>query len=190
MSEKNTSQNQEQSFNAERLKEIGEDRNESLASERERSIEASKEVNVEQARHEALEQANKVEREQSADHKPSSERPTGKREMISKREKNASYDATMAEVRTHMSGPSRAFSTVIHNPSVEKISEAVGTTIARPNAILSGSTTAFILTIVLYLVAKFNGYALSGTETIAAFTIGWLIGIAFDYVRLIVTGKK
>ncbi len=186
--EKNAHNNHEQGFNSERLKEAGNDRHEALAAERERNAEKSKETNVDDARHEALEYASKLERESNAEARHDS--PAEKRGVISKRERRASYETTMTEVRTQMSAPSRAFSSIIHQPVVEKISDVVGGTIARPNAVLSGSVTAFLLTMAIYLVARFNGYGLSGTETIAAFTIGWLIGIAFDYLRLIITGKK
>ena len=71
----------------------------------------------------------------------------------------------MTEIQSEMSPASRTFSKVIHNPAVEKSSEVIGNTVARPNAILSGSAAAFILTAGIYLVAKHFGYSLSGTET-------------------------
>ena len=83
---------------------------------------------------------------------------------------------------------SRTFSKVIHNPTIEKVSEVTGRTVARPNAILSGSVAAFVLTLAIYTLAKINGYPLSGFETIAAFTIGWLAGMLFDYIRIGVKG--
>ena len=188
--EKDRFQNHEQSFNPEHLKELGDDRRETLANEREQSAEKSKETDLDRARYEALEQASASEHERAGTHELQKESPAEKRGVISKRERNASYDATMTEVRSHMSGPSRTFSAIIHQPAVEKMSDAIGNTVARPNAILSGSVSAFLLTMALYLIARFNGYALSGTETIAAFILGWLVGIIFDYLRLIITGKK
>ena len=68
--------------------------------------------------------------------------------------------------------------------------QAVGGTIARPNAILSGSVSAFLLTLAVYLVARFNGYPLSGAETIASFIFGWLLGLIYDYLRILLLGKK
>lgn len=188
--EKDTFQNHEQGFDAEHLKDAGNDRHEILAAERERSAEKSKEVSVENARHEALEHASGKDHEREAKHESHHDSPAEKRGVISKRERNASYETTMTEVRTQMSAPSRAFSSVIHQPAVEKLSDALGGTIARPNAVLSGSVSAFLLTLAIYLVARFNGYGLSGTETIAAFILGWLVGITFDYLRLVITGKK
>ncbi|OYX41587.1 hypothetical protein B7Y94_04890, partial [Candidatus Saccharibacteria bacterium 32-49-12] len=78
----------------------------------------------------------------------------------------------------------------IHNPAIEKASEAVGATIARPNAILTGSVVAFVLVLGVYVLARVLGYALSGFETIAAFAVGWVIGLLYDYFRVMITGKK
>ncbi len=108
----------------------------------------------------------------------------------SKAERKKAYDKVMNEARSHMSGPSKAFSKVIHNEVVEAVSEATGKTIARPNAILGGSLTAFIVVTVVYIVARHYGYPLSGTETIIAFAGGWVLGILFDYMRVMITGKK
>ena len=96
----------------------------------------------------------------------------------------------MKQVQSELPAPQRAFSKIIHNPVVEKTSEAVGKTIARPNAILAGSVVAFFAVLAVYLIAKNLGYVLSGFETIAAFIVGWLIGILYDYLRVMITGKK
>lgn len=102
----------------------------------------------------------------------------------------ASYKKTMKETQAHMKPAERTFSKVIHNPAVEKTSEVVGSTVARPNAILAGSVTAFLFTLGLYVFAKYYGYPLSGFETIAAFILGWVVGLLFDYLRVMITGKK
>ncbi len=104
--------------------------------------------------------------------------------------KKAAFNATMKDARAQMSAPSRTFSKIIHNRPVEKTSEVIGATVARPNALLAGSVAAFILTLAVYLVARYYGYPLTGSESIAAFIIGWLLGILFDYFRVMVTGKK
>lgn len=108
----------------------------------------------------------------------------------SKSERNASYRQTMEHVTNKMSPSERTFSKIIHNPGVEKVSEAVGTTIARPNAILAGSFTAFVVVTIIYVLARNMGYTLSGFETIGAFVIGWTLGLIYDYLRIMITGKS
>ncbi len=79
---------------------------------------------------------------------------------------------------------------MIHNPVVEKTSEVVGATVARPNAILAGALVAFFAVLAVYLTAKHFGYVLSGFETIGAFIVGWVIGILYDFFKVMITGKK
>lgn len=180
----------EQGKNLEAVEQAGIEQRERLRDQLERAGEQSKE-NLEDARHEALESARSIEQEK----KPETDRQVSPAERrkdgpIGKAEREASYKATMKQVRSELSAPSRAFSKVIHNNAVEKVSDAVGATVARPNAILSGAVAAFVITLGIYLLAKQYGYPLSGFESIAAFIIGWIVGLLFDYFRIMITGKK
>lgn len=178
-----------EAYDAKKLEQLGESQAERIKEDLERGVENKSHEQLDEARREALEQANSVERKKEKDE--SKERsPAERRKPISRRDKEASFDATMHEVRSQMSAPSRAFSNFIHNPAVEKVSDAVGGTIARPNAILSGAVFAFLFTLAIYLVARFYGYPLSGGETVVSFAVGWVLGLAFDYVRLLLFGKS
>jgi hypothetical protein len=110
--------------------------------------------------------------------------------VVSKKEKKASYQKHMKTLQAELPPAQRAFSKVIHNPIVEKTSEVVGSTVARPNAILAGALFAFFAVLAVYLVAKHYGYELSGFETIGAFIVGWVFGILYDFFRVMITGKK
>ena len=113
-----------------------------------------------------------------------------RRRGISKKEKAASYNKHMKQMQAELPPAERAFSKVIHTPVIEKSSEFIGGTIARPNAILSGAVVAFFLVLAVYIVAKNLGYPLSGFETIGAFIIGWVIGVLYDYFKVLITGRK
>ena len=147
---------------------------------------------AEKARVEALETAISVEKGGAEKDKKPKEGPTTRRRRggISKKDKAASFKKHMETVQAEMPAPQRAFSKLIHLPIVEKTSEFVGSTIARPNAILSGAVVAFFLVLAVYIIAKNLGYVLSGFETIGAFIVGWVLGILYDYFRVLVTGKK
>lgn len=187
--EKNTF-NPEVKRDHEALKEVGEKHSEKLREDRlERAGEASQE-NIDEVQHEALNEAlskeKLTERHEKTDRQPSlAERRNNT--PISKAE---SFNVIMKEIHSQMSAPSRTFSKVIHNKTVERVSEVAGSTIARPDAILSGAIAAFLLTLGVYLVAKNLGYPLSGFETIGAFALGWVLGLAFDFVKVMVTGRK
>lgn len=128
-------------------------------------------------------------KEYSTEHKKGSKDGDAPR-MITRRDKDASYQQTMNHIQAKMKAPSRTFSKVIHNPVVEKVSDAAGSTIARPNAILFGGLFAFLGVLGLYALARHIGFALSGFETIAMFIIGWIIGILVDFFRTMITGKR
>lgn len=116
--------------------------------------------------------------------------PAQKRSLITQRQRTIAFDKQMNSIQQEMSGPERRFSKVIHSKPIEKTSDTLAATIARPNALLAGSISAFILVTLLYFVAKHYGYRLSGFETIAAFGFGWALGIIYDYARLLITGKR
>lgn len=107
-----------------------------------------------------------------------------------KKQRQNSYKNTMKQIQSEMSATSRTFSKVIHNNVIEKGSEAIGSTLARPNAILAGSLTALVLVSGVYVIAKIFGYRLSGFETIGAFALGWALGLIYDYVRFMALGRR
>jgi hypothetical protein len=145
---------------------------------------------AEKSEAEAREQLEKViEKSEAEEVKQEKKKQPAKAErLITKEDRKDSFKKTMETVQSQLPKSSRTFSKVIHNPTIEKVSEVTGRTVARPNAILSGSVAAFVLTLAIYTLAKINGYPLSGFETIAAFTIGWLAGMLFDYIRIGVKG--
>lgn len=107
-----------------------------------------------------------------------------------KNQKDAEFKKTMKSIQKQMTPAERTFSKMIHNPVIEKTSEVAGSTVARPAALLTGSLSALILTSLVYVIAKYYGYSLSGAEWIASFIIGWAIGLIIDWLRVTVLGKK
>lgn len=156
-----------------------------------RSIENNADKSGENARREALELAANRERQDRTRNERNEQNAARERvnHIATKAERKKAYENVMNEARSQMSASARTFSRVIHNPIVEKTSEVVGATVARPNAILAGSVSALILVLGVYSVARFFGYPLSGFETIGAFIIGWIIGIVYDFLHTMVTGK-
>lgn len=154
-----------------------------------RSPERSSAERADESRHEALEQAQSAEKDRANESRP--DRPETKRDTppSSKAARKEAFDSIMSEVQSQMSPAERTFSKFIHAPAVEKVSDVTGKTIARPNAILAGSLTAFVLVLAVYLVARHYGYPLSGAETMVAFALGWVLGVVFDFLRLMVTGR-
>jgi hypothetical protein len=92
------------------------------------------------------------------------------------------YTQTLASLQRRLTPAGRTFSRVIHNPVVEKASEALETTIARPS-IMAGSTwTALIIGSVFYFTARRYGYNLSGSEIDVSFLLGAAIGLILEWL--------
>ena len=166
------------------------ERSAELLKNAEKSVESSPEQRaerIETARHEAEAAFSREASSERAGQEPIGLGRAIKR--VTNEERLAAYKETMAHIRTEMSAPARAFSKFIHQRSVERASGVLGNTVARPNAVLSGSTCALVLVSLLYVVAKIFGYPLSGFETIGAFVFGWIIGLIYDYARALVTGR-
>jgi len=108
----------------------------------------------------------------------------------SKKQRDASLKSQLKQAQSEMNTSSRVLSKVIHAKAVESASDAAASTIARPNALLSGSIAAFVGVTVCYFVAKYYGYQLSGFETIAAFIFGWVLGILYDYFSVMIRGHR
>jgi len=149
------------------------------------------ETRAEKARQEVLETAIASEAKGKKAEKSKSSTSSAKYNgSIGKKQRDESYKRTIKRVQGELSSNEKVFSKIIHNKSVEKISDITGSTIARPDAILSGAIVSFVLTLITYTIAKTIGYTLSGFETIAAFIVGWLIGILYDYLKAMLTGKR
>jgi hypothetical protein len=157
---------------------------------KERNLESAEKTEA-RARVEAMEKSISVEKGGAEkDRQPPKQSPARRRSVPSTKEKNVAYQTQLTHVQAEMKAPARAFSKVIHAPGIEKASETLGSTVARPNAILAGSIVAFILVLGVYIVAKTLGYPLSGFETIGAFVVGWIIGTLYDFFKVMITGKK
>ncbi len=146
------------------------------------------EARAEKARQEALETATSAEKGEKGVEAKKDKQP--RQRVANKKQRDISYKRTMKHVQEELPLGSKVFSKVIHIKAVEKASDILGSTIARPNAILSGAVMAFIFTLAMYAIAKNFGYVLSGFETIAAFIAGWIVGVVYDYLRILITGKK
>lgn len=110
--------------------------------------------------------------------------------LSSAQQKKLAYAKTMAQTRATLPLPLRPLSLIMHQSTIEKISDAMASTIARPTALLCGSFVAFAAILALYINAKHNGFVLSGSEIVFAFIAGWVIGILIDIIKTVSSRKR
>jgi chromatin segregation and condensation protein Rec8/ScpA/Scc1 (kleisin family) len=144
---------------------------------------------AENARHEAFKEA-LLSKEQGKEKRSHQADRHNASHVITHGDREASFEQTMEHVRKDLPRSTRPFSRLIHRPAVERTSDFIGNTVARPNAILAGGISAFVVVLGLYLYAKYAGFALRGSETAIAFAAGWIIGILFDFFKTMITGKR
>lgn len=171
-----------------------------MAAERESSQGAERleqaRAELEAARQEKLEQLQRVETEPDN----AEQRAEAAREVINKQEQaptpppapeatprapiswprlnpKLNYAQTMASMQRQLSPLSRSFSKVIHAPIVEKTSEALENTVARPSLNVGATWTALIVGAVFYFTARHFGYTLSGSELLFSFIVGAALGL-------------
>ena len=179
----------EVSKNTEQLNELVNENKESMRDKLERAEKEHREKSDDS--HETLQKAKDLaERHQEHGDSRIASPAERRRGPISKKQLNSSFDNQMNYTRAQMRPASRVFSKFIHAKPIEKASDVIGGTVARPNALLSGSVSAFLVITLLYLAAKHYGFQLSGFETIGAFIIGWLVGILYDYFTVMIRGRK
>lgn len=183
MAEKLNNSTVESTKELERLQEAGAERSAELERKLEQDAEKSKaETSVESARDKAMELAHEKVEQEPAEKPESAEVKTTLRPTKKQRDDN--FNRSMGAIRKDMKPASRAFSKVIHNPAVEKISDVAANTIARPNLIIAGGLGTLIFCSAIYLVAKNYGYVLSGFEAIGTFILGWSIGAIIEFARV------
>ena len=163
--------------------------------EKEKNVEAGAETepNQQEAAERArdiIEQETVSAKEAGHEDKAGGEPEAPQTHSINRHEKQVEYQKTMASIQSQMSKPGSGFSKAIHQPVIEKTSQGVGSSLARPNAILAGSLVAFLAVLSVYLLARYNGFRLSGFETMAAFAVGWAIGILLDIIRVAFYGRR
>jgi hypothetical protein len=96
---------------------------------------------------------------------------------ISRADKQHAYKLTMSQIQSNMAPVTRQFSRLIHSKVVEKTSEVLESSVARPSGILGGGLFATIGLGAMLFFANRNGFKLSGSELLIFIVSGWIVGI-------------
>ncbi len=105
--------------------------------------------------------------------------------LVARLDHALNYSQTLASVQHKLKPMGRVFSQVIHAPAVEKTSEALEKTVMRPSVVAGATWTAFITGLIFYLVARYYGFTLSGSEMLMALMAGAILGLLLEgLVRL------
>lgn len=97
---------------------------------------------------------------------------------ITKKIKKDQYQKTLEQIRRQLPKKSQQrFSSFIHQPVVERLSEVSAKTIARPSGILGGASFALLGSFVVLSIAHHIGFEVPNTIFIALFILGFVAGV-------------
>ncbi len=94
--------------------------------------------------------------------------------------KNIKYRRTLQSVRKDLKPTERVLSKVIHNQTVDAVSEVAGKTIARPSGFLTGAIFAFVGSSVYLWLTKHYGYQYNFLFFVMLFAAGFGIGLLVE----------
>lgn len=110
--------------------------------------------------------------------------------LVNNELKDISYRRTIKKTQAKLSPTSRAFSKIVHQPTIEKVSEISGKTIARPSGILFGGIFSFIGSSFFLWAARHYGYRYNFLLFILFFVGGFFLGLAIELAIRILRAKK
>lgn len=110
--------------------------------------------------------------EDSSEH----ERPA----YVNRELKAMAYRRTLKRTQQQLSAPSRVLSKIVHQPTIEAVSDFASGTVARPSGILAGGITAFVGSSLFLWVARHYGYEYNFLLFALLFVAGFFIGLLVE----------
>ncbi len=91
--------------------------------------------------------------------------------------KASAYKKSMRQVRSKLSKPDKALSKVIHNKTIENVSEVSSKTVARPSGLLGGGICALAGSAFLLYMSKHYGFEYNYAVFFILFVGGFFVGM-------------
>lgn len=96
-------------------------------------------------------------------------------------DKDHGFRTIMAHVYRDVSKFDHVMSRVVHRPAVERMSDLIGATIARPSGLVGAALCGSLGLLLIYLTAKNIGFSLSGSEMPLLLITGFLFGLGVEW---------
>lgn len=100
--------------------------------------------------------------------------------LVNKQLKEMAYHRAMTRTRKKLSPVSRGFSKLVHVQAIDRSSEFIGKTVARPAAMLWGAIFAFAGTSALLWITRHYGYEYNYLLAILLFVGGAILGTVLE----------
>jgi hypothetical protein len=96
--------------------------------------------------------------------------------------KASAYERILTKTHQKLPKTAQTFSKVVHNPTVDKISEISAKTVARPSGFLGGSICAFLGSLIVYYSASRSGFKYNYLLLFLLFIAGYIIGSILELI--------
>jgi len=106
------------------------------------------------------------------------------------KQKKAVYKKQIKIAQSHLPAPARVFSKIIHNPAIEKLSDATAKTLFRPSALVGGALFGLIFGIAIYTAAQYFGYIMPNWTLMILLVVGALLGVFLETLSKLLTRNK
>lgn len=171
--------NEQERNSAEHISEVEALRNKIEAETTSNAEKAQGTVTVEQAARRVEQLAVSSQERSRAEHTP---RQQHHPVMIGRHLKEMAYSRSMTRIRKQLSVPSRLFSKAVHSKVLDRPSEVIGNTVARPSGMLGGALFAAFGTSTLLWITKRFGYEYNYLAVVILFIIGLVVGVSLEFI--------
>jgi hypothetical protein len=131
-------------------------------------------------------ETSKTEQPQLPKLEPTDDRPL----LIDNAIKTLRMRRNLAHVQKRLKPAQKSLSKVIHQPLVQRTSEAAAVTVTRPSGLLGGGITAFIGSLIYAYLSRSAGFTYNYTMFLCFFVGGFAFGVAVEFVLHWVAQRK
>lgn len=104
--------------------------------------------------------------------------------------KKDGYKRSLKMIQSNLNLPDRTLSRIVHQPAVERVSNGLAKTVARPSAFLGGSMGALIGSAGLLYISKHNGFTYNYAVFLLLFVGGFFAGALVETLWKLTIGRK
>lgn len=101
---------------------------------------------------------------------------------ITQEVKRSVYTHTIKNVQKQLSIPEQTFSKIVHNSTVETLSEVGANTIARPSAIIGGGLLMVCAGLALLAMARYYGFTIPLSSLLFFYAVGFALLFVIDMI--------
>lgn len=169
------------------------DLNSEIAKNRERLEEAAEKAEKNQSgdKLESIRQSVEQQAISGKETAPTGHSESGKQTFTNQKALKAdAYKKTLGRVRSQLRLPDRVFSKVVHQPVVDSVSNALGSTVARPSGFFGGSLIALIGSGTLLYMARHYGFTYNYAVVFFLFIGGFALGMILELLVRAVFRRK